>query len=109
MTEQQIVRRASETDGRFIGWMIFCPGCQCGHLFREKMDNGSPGWSFNGDEQRPTFNPSMLVHANPLKGDEIPGYKPQGRCHSFIRDGQIQFLADCDHSLAGQTVPLEPF
>ena len=28
------------------------------------------------------------------------------RCHSFIKDGQIQFLGDCTHSLAGQTVAL---
>jgi hypothetical protein len=29
-------------------------------------------------------------------------------CHCFIRDGQIQFLLDCTHALAGQTVPLPP-
>jgi hypothetical protein len=28
------------------------------------------------------------------------------RCHSFLVDGQIQFLGDCTHALAGQTVPL---
>jgi len=27
-------------------------------------------------------------------------------CHSFIRDGKIQFLGDCTHALAGQTVDL---
>lgn len=31
-----------------------------------------------------------------------------GNCHSFIRDGQWQFLSDCAHSLAGQTVPMVP-
>ncbi|MGC4033677.1 MAG: hypothetical protein QM754_18485 [Tepidisphaeraceae bacterium] len=31
------------------------------------------------------------------------------RCHSFVRDGQIEFLGDCTHELAGKTVPLEPF
>jgi hypothetical protein len=25
-------------------------------------------------------------------------------CHSFVRDGQIQFLGDCTHALKGQTV-----
>lgn len=30
-------------------------------------------------------------------------------CHSFITDGQIQFLNDCTHPLAGQTVPLPNF
>jgi hypothetical protein len=27
-------------------------------------------------------------------------------CHSFITDGRIQFLGDCTHRLAGQTVPI---
>ena len=27
-------------------------------------------------------------------------------CHSFVTDGRIQFLADCTHALAGQTVDL---
>lgn len=31
-----------------------------------------------------------------------------GNCHSFIRSGQWQFLADCAHKLAGQTVPMVP-
>lgn len=28
------------------------------------------------------------------------------RCHSFIRGGRIEFLADCSHALAGKTVPV---
>ena len=28
------------------------------------------------------------------------------RCHSFVTDGRIQFLSDCTHALAGQTVDL---
>ena len=28
------------------------------------------------------------------------------RCHSFVRDGKIRFLADSYHELAGQTVDL---
>ena len=27
-------------------------------------------------------------------------------CHSFVTDGRIQFLADSNHALAGQTVDL---
>ena len=29
-------------------------------------------------------------------------------CHSFVSDGQWQFLGDCTHALAGQTVPVVP-
>lgn len=60
------------------------------------MYGGGPGWSFNGDLDRPTFSPSILVY---------PSHK-QGRCHSFVRDGKIEFLGDCDHALKGQTVEL---
>jgi hypothetical protein len=27
-------------------------------------------------------------------------------CHSFVTDGRIQFLNDCTHPLAGQTVDI---
>lgn len=30
-------------------------------------------------------------------------------CHSFIKDGQIQYLDDCTHRLKNQTVPLKPY
>lgn len=71
--------------------MIFCPGCNCGHIFDSR-------WTFNGNLERPTFSPSMLVRY-PMKNVERI-------CHSFVRDGQIQFLDDCDHKLKGQTVDL---
>ena len=82
------------------GHIVFCPGCKSGHLFTTEpfLRDGKPGpvWSFNGDVMRPTFAPSMLVNAS----------RPESRCHSFVRDGQIQFLSDCWHGLKGQTVPL---
>ena len=74
---------------------FFCPGCNCGHWF--KTTGGSPRWTWNGDFQKPTIDPSILI---PMTGK---------RCHSFVRDGQIQFLIDCDHPLAGKTVHLEEF
>lgn len=90
------------------GRMIFCPGCQCGHVINlEPGSNGvggrKPCWTFNGDERHPTFEPSLLVTYPYGDPPEIR------RCHSFIRNGQIQFLSDCTHELAGKAVPLEPF
>jgi len=70
-------------------WLIFCPACKHGHAMNDR-------WTFNGDFEKPTFNPSLLVEG------EI-------RCHSFVRDGKIQYLSDCTHALAGQTVELEEF
>ncbi len=63
----------------------------------------SPSWEFNGDYDRPTFQPSVLVTWGP------PENRAKHVCHSFVTEGQIQFLGDCTHALAGQTVPLPPF
>ena len=66
---------------------FYCPACKEYHTVNIK------GWNFNGDYDKPTFSPSVLV----TWGDNR-------RCHSFIRDGEIQYLADCTHELVGQTV-----
>lgn len=69
-----------------------CPGCQSNHAFDSR-------WTFNGDFQKPTFNPSLLV--------EIGKHpNPPDRCHSFVKEGKIQFLNDCSHDMAGQTVDI---
>ncbi|TGD82861.1 DUF6527 family protein [Hymenobacter wooponensis] len=103
-----------------------CPGCNHDHYVNTVTANGNGAkWSYNGNPERPTFSPSLLIRS----GHFIPGYS--GRCwcdynrehpddpapasvccyicHSFVRDGQIQFLSDCTHALAGQTVPLQPY
>jgi hypothetical protein len=79
--------------------MFYCPGCEFIHAVRVSGE-GRPCWKFNGDSDRPTFEPSLLVTS--ARVDSIPAR----RCHSFIRDGQIQFLDDCTHALRGTTVPI---
>jgi hypothetical protein len=69
-----------------------CPGCKYHHTFLV----GPNGWTWNGSLDKPTFSPSLLVNAN----------TPQARCHSFVKDGKIEFLSDCFHALKGQTVDL---
>ena len=32
--------------------------------------------------------------------------QPWNRCHSFVREGRIEFLGDCTHAMVGQTVDL---
>jgi hypothetical protein len=91
---------------------FFCPGCQMNHAFDGR-------WSFNGDYEKPTFKPSLLVRT----GHHVPEHKSDSCwctynaehpddpstfkcsvCHTFMTDGKIQFLNDCTHDLAGQTV-----
>jgi len=74
-------------------YMFHCPGCQYGHAFDEKT------WHFNYDLIKPTLTPSYLTGQDNFT---------KMRCHSYIRDGKIQFLDDCFHSLKGQTVDLQP-
>lgn len=90
------------SDGKHLGWSIFCPACGCGHKFDDR-------WTFNGDHEKPTFRPSMLVHGWKTDGTELPGYRIQKRCHSFVTDGKIQYLDDCEHEMRGKTVELEDF
>jgi len=79
-----------------IGYIIECPGCDCSHLFYTNLSNPKCNWKFNGDIEKPTFSPSLLIYPHPA----------QPRCHSFVKDGKIQYLNDCDHNLKGKTVDL---
>lgn len=72
----------------------------------------SAKWGFNGSTDSPTITPSILVSSHGTMGPSGE-YQLTPTCHSFITNGQIQFLADSQHPLAGQTVelpdwPLEP-
>jgi len=88
---------------------IFCPGCKCEHVIAtvQPQSNGAI-WSFNGNMDKPTFKPSLLIRTGSFAcpGFEDPPELPPSVCHSFITDGLIQFLTDCTHSLKGQTVEL---
>ena len=95
--------------GRFlrrtsVGYSFWCPGCAEAHSLRVGQ-SGGPNWSFNDNVDAPTFRPSLLVtwRVPPPREPDDP---PDRICHSFITDGRIQFLGDCTHGLAGQTVPL---
>jgi hypothetical protein len=86
------------------GFRFWCPGCKTSHSVNVNPAAGRPCWGFNGNVDRPTFTPSVLVTMSDPDGE-----LPDERCHSFVRDGRIQFLGDCTHALSGQTVDLPPF
>lgn len=85
---------SSETQSSFY---FYCPGCDEIHAFNET-------WTFNNNYDKPTISPSLLV-----TGFHEKYGKRNYRCHSFIKDGQIQFLADCTHGLKGQTVEIPEY
>lgn len=110
---------------------FFCPGCkemhqvtvlQVGPRGEERI---GPCWGYNGNPDAPTFTPSILVRGVSVEGGNaeidriLSDYDlPEDRermladrrintvCHTFVTDGRIQFLGDCTHELAGQTVDL---
>jgi hypothetical protein len=101
------------------GLHFWCPGCDEPHQIR----TAPTGWGWNGDLVKPTFTPSVLVTSGHYaQGSDSQttgecwcnleartGEKPHWQCmccHSFVTDGRIQFLGDCTHALANQTVDL---
>ncbi|MFJ7811061.1 DUF6527 family protein [Pseudomonas asiatica] len=92
-----------KTIGRYLGqahdgslW-FFCKGCDQPHSLNVGSGPG-PRWGYNENPEAPTFTPSVLVRWNEWEEAKV--------CHSFVTDGRIQYLADCTHALAGQTVDL---
>jgi hypothetical protein len=77
--------------------MFTCPGCGIDHGVTVNAARNSEGssWEWNGSLDLPTFTPSIKCSWG---GPQV--------CHSFVRDGRIQFLPDCFHNLKGQTVDL---
>jgi hypothetical protein len=68
-------------------FVFFCPACKYMHPVHV------PDWHWDHSMTHPTFSPSLLV-PSPI------------RCHSFIRNGSIQYLGDCEHALKNQIVEI---
>ena len=122
--------RWSDED-KFYGVIFKCPGCGWNHEL--PLSNYRPNgvteeciqaakrhhWTFNGSFDSPTFHPSLhwktghYVDGTPeadcwlCKRAKQKGYQSSCMiCHSWVRDGKIEFLADCTHSYKGQTLEL---
>lgn len=112
----QINSRLRSVQGCHFGF--WCPGC-------EEMHHVGLQWGFDGNLAAPTITPSLLVTCGHYstrwkqgddcwctynaqqreRGEPETKFRCQ-RCHSFVRNGCIQFLSDCTHALAGQTVQI---
>jgi hypothetical protein len=83
------------------GHMAFwCPGCKAPHSVPVNLKPFGAAtkntWLWNRSQTAPTLMPSLLFE----KDD------PAKRCHSFVKDGKIQFMFDSGHALKGQTVDI---
>ncbi len=77
--------------------LFHCPGCEHAHgyvIAQNEAGNEKHVWEWNEDLDKPTFKPSLL---NTWE-DQV--------CHLYVKEGKIQYLKDCTHKLAGQTVDM---
>jgi hypothetical protein len=90
----------SMVEGKIVGkrYVFHCPGCGHGHSYEVRTDGKHPSWTFNGNLESPTFQPSLLMYGN--------GTKDMPRCHIFLTAGVVDFLGDCQHEYAGKKYPL---
>jgi len=90
------------------GLGFYCKGCKQAHFVNT---DPSKQWGFNGNFERPTLTPSILVNfpANPNAGEKFKEWRTARACHSFVTDGNIQYLSDCRHEFAGKTIELPEF
>lgn len=95
----------------------FCPACGEHHVL-------TANWTITGPAEFPTVRPSVLVRTGhyAAHGKEHGCWcthnaerVAEGRdpvefkcsiCHSFITNGKIEYLNDCTHELAGQSIPM---
>jgi hypothetical protein len=104
------LRSINDHGHEYQALVFWCLGCEVidsegerqagAHMLPVTGDsNGRPMWDFDGNLDAPTLSPSILSRSN--RAEPLV-------CHSFMRAGQMEFLGDCTHALAGQTVPLPP-
>lgn len=84
-------------------YVFYCPGCKEAHQF------SVPRWKFDGDVDKPTFEPSLRMFTTDDEddlGNKLPKPRELTICHLVLTKGNIFFCADSDHDLKGKTVPL---
>jgi hypothetical protein len=94
------------------GYSHWCPPCG-------EMHNIPDSWTFDGNLNTPTFNPSVKITGKQTvqddkgewTGDWVRG--PDGKaldlcCHYFLHAGVLKYCGDCTHSGKGQNIPLPP-
>lgn len=104
-----LLKKYTLRDGSGRGYFHWCPGCKGPHRIQVEGGEG-PKWTFNGDEEKPTFSPSVrnFTRVGPDGHYDSKG-KEKTLCHYFIEDGQIKFCGDCVHELNGKTVPMPEY
>ncbi len=89
----KIFERIKEDEIQYRQYGYRCLGCECFHFFKIVEDGGKH--TFNKDMDNPTVTPSLLCD-----------WQGVPKCHSYIKNGKVQYLSDCEHKYAGLTIDL---
>lgn len=105
------IEELQNQEGEVYAYAFYCKGCGHHHSFHKEK------WWFNGDFDRPTFTPSLLVkykerlsqeqYDRIMKGEDVSHELRNMVCHSFVTDGKIRYLGDCTHDYKNKTIELE--
>lgn len=91
----------------------WCPACEEMHVIPDS-------WSFDGNVDLPTFNPSVKITGKKCvvvdgkwTGEwvrDVSGRAVDSCCHYHLHAGELKFCGDCTHAHAGKKVllPLLP-
>lgn len=95
MAKRKLFRHTHEGKESYF---FYCPGCKCGHHYEV------PRWTFNGNVEKPSFSPSLLMFTTRVETGER-----KTECHLFLTDGRITYCGDCPHPLSGKTIEMVEF
>lgn len=82
----------SNSQGEQVGYTIHCPACDCRHalpVYRPHREGG-PTWKFDGNIQRPTFTPSLLLYEPGWVGIPVERWMPLHRVEEEVRDDDVK-------------------
>lgn len=102
------LRNVDDHGVHYTALMFCCPGCaemssNTGlHMVAVNSPQKSPSWDWDRNLDAPTLSPSILTTTYRGEGES----RVDLVCHSFLKAGVFEFLGDCTHSLANQTVPM---
>ena len=109
------LRSFGNEDGSRTGIVFWCQGCKDFHSLHLQRPADAPGptWSWNGDSEKPVITPSVKVTYGAVPDADL-GFEEwlkDRMCHSHVgchgaQPGEIIFLNDCTHALAGTVQPL---
>lgn len=96
---KSIVRRVDDHGIHYDALAFVCPGCNNNlHMLPVNTTKKSPSWEWDGNLEAPTLSPSILTKW---------GKEPKlFVCHSFLKAGVFEYLADCTHVLRCQFIKL---